>query len=519
MLVKRNKKSSKLIFVIIFIIVFYYMLRVTTLVSNNGGTWTLDYFNTALNELYKINTPIDFSRNNILISAGVSFFILMVYETYKMQNKENIQNYTYGSADWKNANDIKEKRDKNFENNMILTQTELISKNMKISKMNRHVMLIGRPGSGKSRYYFKPNILNANGTIIVTDPKGELLRDCGYSLKKKGYTIKVLNLDDKSCSDCYNPFMYIKENHNSIRYYDEENPIQEDDVMTLINTLMANTKSENIQYASGDPFWEKAEMIYLQALFYYTIRHYDKTHQNFNTVLHLIRLSNPDSTGTSNLDRLFDSWAQNEPEAIGVKQYKHFKVAASAPKMMSTIIMVATARLASFNIREIANLTNTDTMELNRIGMPVDDDSPLLKQINSQTSKHIGNGKVAYFIITKPSNNTFNYLASIFYTQVFETIDENAKLCGGSLATPLEIYMDEWSQLGEIPRFVEELAYLRGLNVGITVGLQSLSQLKQRYKESWETALDCCDSTLFLGGTSKETLEYLVALLRKENLV
>lgn len=310
--------------------------------------------------------------------------------------------------------------------------------------------------------------------------------------------------------------MYIKENHNKNSYYDEEYPIQEDDVMSLINTIMANTKSENIQNTSGDPFWEKAEMIYMQALFYYTFRHYDKAHQNFTTILNLIRLSNPDANGVSSLDKLFDSWAKKEPEAIGVKQYKHFKVAASAPKMMSTIIMVATARIASFNIKEIADMTETDTMELNRIGMPIDDNSPLLKQINSESNKHIGNGKVAYFVITKPSNNTFNYLASIFYTQIFEIIDENSKLCGGSLATPLEIYMDEWSQLGEIPRFVEELAYLRGLNVGITVGLQSLSQLKQKYKDSWESVLDCCDSTLFLGGTSKETLEYLVALLGKK---
>lgn len=446
MLVKRNKKSSKVVFVIVFAIIFYYMLRVMTLVSANSGNWSLDYFTIALNELYKINTPIDLSRNNILASVGVSFFILMIYETYKMQNKKNIQENTYGSAEWRTPNDIKKKRDKKFENNMILTQTELISKNMKISRMNRHVVLIGRPGSGKSRYYFKPNILSANGTIIVTDPKGELLRDCGYSLKKKGYDIKVLNLDDKTCSDCYNPLMYIKENHNA-GYYDEEHPIQEDDVMSLINTIMANTKVEEIKNTSGDPFWNRAEMIYLQSLFYYVLRHYDRAHQNFTTILNLIRLSSPDSTGVSQLDKLFKEWEKEEPDAIGVKQYKHFKVAANAPKMMSTIIMTATARLASFNIKEIANMTDTDTMELNRIGMPLDDNSPLLKQINSESRKTIRNGKVAYFVITKPSNNTFNYLASIFYTQIFEVIDENAKLCGGSLATPLEIYMDEWSQL------------------------------------------------------------------------
>lgn len=448
MLVKKNKKTSKVFIVIVFIIIFYYMLRVMTLVSSNNNSWNLEFFTIALNELYKITTPLEITKTNLLTSFGVSFFILMVYETYHMQSKKNIQENTYGSAEWGNSKDIENKKDKVFENNMILTQTELISKNMKISKMNRHVILIGRPGTGKSRYYFKPNILSANGSIIVTDPKGELLRDCGYSLKKKGYTIKVLNLDEKSNSNHYNPFIYVKETKTFDEVLeDKRQQVQEDDVMTLINTLMANTKSENIESTSGDPFWEKAEMIFLQSLFYYTIRHYQKRHQNFTTILKLIRLSNPDASGVSPLDKLFDNWAQDEPDAVGVKQYKHFKVAASAPKMMSTIIMVATARLAAFNIREVANLTDTDDMELDRIGMPIDNHSPLLKEINVATGKKIKNGKIAYFIITKPSDSTFNFLASIFYTQVFAMIDENAKKCGGSLATPLEIYMDEWAQL------------------------------------------------------------------------
>lgn len=154
MLVKRNKKSSKVILTIILAIVFYYMLRVTTLVSSNGGIWSLDYFTIALNELYKINTPIDFAKQNLYIAIGVSFFIFMVYETYKMQNKKNMQENTYGSAEWKTQKDIKDKKDKNFENNMILTQTELISKNMKVSKMNRHVILLGRPGTRKVEILF-----------------------------------------------------------------------------------------------------------------------------------------------------------------------------------------------------------------------------------------------------------------------------------------------------------------------------------------------------------------------------
>ena len=226
--------------------------------------------------------------------------------------------------------------------------------------------------------------------------------------------------------------MYIRANPNANGYYDMQNPIQEDDVLNLINTLMANTKSENIQNVSGDPFWEKAEQVYLQALFYYTLRHYDKAHQNFTAILNLIRSSSPDATGISKLDRLFNEWEQEEPDAIGVKQYKHLKVAQNAPKMMSTIIMTATARLTPFNIKEIENLTQVDTLELDRIGMPIDDDSPLLKESNKKSNKHIGNGKVAYFIVTKPSTSTYNFLASTFYSQVFEIIDENAKKCGGS---------------------------------------------------------------------------------------
>lgn len=163
-------------------------------------------------------------------------------------------------------------------------------------------------------------MLNANGnTIIVTDPKAELLRDCGYSLKQKGYTIKVLNLDDKTTSNHYNPLVYIKELKTFDEVLEDTSPhhkIQEDDVMTLINTLMANTKSENIENTSGDPFWEKSEMIFLQSLFYYVIRHYDKRHQNFTEILKLIRLSNPDATGVSELDRLFNKWAKQEPDAI-----------------------------------------------------------------------------------------------------------------------------------------------------------------------------------------------------------
>ena len=351
------------------------------------------------------------------------------------------------------------------------------------------------------RYYFKVNLLNANGeTFVVTDPKGELVRDCGMSLINLGYDIRVLNLVDKSKSDHFNPLMYIKKINKTIDNSKETQEwIAEDDVMTLINTIMLNTKSETIESNTGDPFWEKAEMVFLQAIIYYIIFNYEDKEKNFKTVLKLIRLAEPDKEGNSTLSRMFDVWAEKDPENIGVKQWKHFKVSASSPKMMSTIIMTASARLAPFNISEIESMTVDDTMELNRIGGKGDE------------------GKIAYFIINSPNDSTFNFMASILYTQIFSIIDANASKNNGSLSTPVQIYCDEWAQLGVIPRYLENLAYVRGLNCGITTCLQSLSQLKKVYKDNWETALDCSDYVLFLGSRSKETLEYMSSMLGKKS--
>ena len=195
---------------------------------------------------------------------------------------------------------------------------------------------------------------------------------------------------------------------------------------------------------------------------------------------------------------MFKVWETKDPNNIGIKQWKHFKVSASSTKMMSTIIITASARLSPFNIAELEGITINDTMELNRIGAKGDE------------------GKIAYFIINSPNDSTFNFIASIMYTQIFSIIDYNASHNNGSLATPAQIFCDEWAQLGVIPRYLENLAYVRGLNCGVTTSLQSLSQLKKVYKDNWETALDCSDYILFLGSRSKETLEYMSAMLGKK---
>lgn len=512
MIVKRDRKPSYIIVFIIVLIASYYTLRVTTLTEQNGGNFKIEYLSIALDNLHKLTTPLILNQKTLSITLFVSVFLFAIIYNYLISQKKNMQENTYGSSDWEDPKNTKKFRDPILENNQIFTKTEMFSKNMKISKRNRNVCLVGRPGTGKSRYYFKVNLLNTCGeTFIITDPKGELLRDCGMSLINRGYDVRVLNLVDKWKSDHFNPLMYIRKVPKDYTKIDitsnstleeelsaDNSWIAEDDVMTLINTLMQNTKSETIESNTGDPFWEKAEMVFLQAIVYYVIFNYEDKDKNFKTVLELIRLAEPDKDGNSKLSKMFDVWESKDPDNIGVKQWRHFKVSASSPKMMSTIIMTASSRLAPFNIAELEKMTVDDTLELNRIGKKGDE------------------GRIAIFIITSPNNSTFNFLANIVYTQIFSIIDYNASKNNGSLATPCQLFMDEWSQLGIIPRFIEMLAYVRGLNVGITIGLQSLSQLKKAYKDSWETALDCVDYFLFLGSRSKETLEWTSLMVGKK---
>jgi len=501
LLVKREYKISIWIIIFVILTASYYTLRVCSL-SEINGKFEISYLMDVLDNLYKLNTPLIINLKTISTSLFVGLFCWMIIQSYLYQNKKNIQEDTHGSSEWENSKNVKQYCEKELEKNQIFTSTEMFAKNMQISKRNRNVILVGRPGTGKSRYYFKPNLLNANGeTFVVTDPKGELLRDCGMSLINKGYDIRVLDLVDKYKSDHFNPLMYIKKINKVTDLNDNlelKEWIAEDDVMILINTLMQNTKSETIESNTGDPFWEKAEMVFLQSIIYYVIFNYPEKDKNFKTVLELIRLAEPDKNGNSTLSNMFSKWAEKDQNNIGIKQWNHFKVSASSPKMMSTIIMTASARLAPFNISEIEALTVNDTMELNRIGAKGDE------------------GKIAYFIITSPNDSTFNFIANIMYTQIFSIVDLNAKHNNGSLATPCQIFCDEWAQLGVIPRFLENLAYIRGLNCGITTSLQSLSQLKKVYKENWETALDCSDYVLFMGSRSKETLEYFSIMLGKK---
>ena len=500
-------------------------LQLGTLAAENGGKLSLDVISQSADRIFSLTMP-----RVTMQTLGYGFFLgvfaWMIWETLSSRQHRNLQQHAYGSAAWNDSDYTRKIRDKDPSKNWIFTASEIVSMDMAKTGRNRNCCIIGRPGTGKSRYWLTPNILNAGDeTLIITDPKEELLKSLGQSLKMKGFDIRVLNLKSKWRSDHYNPLMYIRKvprealmldlegsdsREEELKRLEEEGRnIAEDDVMSMINAIMANTKSDTIDSNTGDPFWEKAEMVFLQALFYYVFFCKPKNEQNMETVLELIRMGEPDQKGISGLNRIFDEWAARDPNNIGVKQWKHFQVSAKSPKMMSTIIMTASARLAPFNMAEIRNLVTDDTMELDRIGKPMD-----LKDEDGRRK----DGKVAYFIVTNPNDSTFNFMAALMYTQIFNMIDRNAEENGGALATPCNVWMDEFRQLGTIPRFLENWAYVRGLNCGITVILQSLSQFKKIYKDEWETGLDCCDYTLFLGSRSKETLEYMSSLLGKQTL-
>ena len=266
MIVKRERKNYKLRLGIC-ILVFYAVMRVMTLYEATDS-FELEYLNTVFDNLYKIWTPLVFNSRTIMVSFFVTFFCFAWMESMSLKNRKNVQENTHGSSDWGEPSDLKKIHDKEYINNLLLTKTEMLTKDMRKSNLTRHVALIGMPGTGKSRGYFKPNILSANGTLIMTDPKGELLRDTGYSLIQKGYTIKVLNLIDKEKGNRFNPLAYIRPRQIEERQkqrldaifddYSVEGAFKEDDVMTMVNSIMANTKSEQIETATGDPFWESA---------------------------------------------------------------------------------------------------------------------------------------------------------------------------------------------------------------------------------------------------------------------
>ena len=391
----------------------------------------------------------------------------------------------YGSARWGTPEDIKPYIDEDFYNNILLTNTERLTmnsrpKNPKFAR-NKNVLVIGGSGSGKTRFFVKPNLMQMTTSYCVTDPKGTILVECGKMLQKGGYKIRSLNTINFKKSMHYNPFAYIR---------------SEKDILKLVNVIIANTKGDGEK--SGEDFWVKAERLLYCALIGYIYYEAPEEEKNFITLLDLINASEAredDENYKSPVDMLFDRLAEREPEHFAVKQYVKFKQAAG--KTLKSILISCGARLAPFDIKELRDLMEYDELELDTLG----------------------DEKTALFVIISDTDDTFNFVVAIMYSQLFNLLCDKAdNEYGGRLPVHVRCLLDEFSNIGQIPKFEKLIATIRSREISACIILQAQSQLKAGYKDNADTIIGNCDTTLFLGGKEKSTLKELSETLGKETI-
>ena len=422
---------------------------------------------------------------DILIGIGVAALIKFIVYTKGKNAKKFRQGKEYGSARWGTKKDIEPYMDEKFQNNILLTQTERLTMNGRPSNpkyaRNKNVLVIGGSGSGKTRFYVKPNLMQMHSSYCVTDPKGTIVLECGKMLENNGYEIKILNTINFKKSMKYNPFAYIR---------------SEKDILKLVQTIIANTKGEGEK--AGEDFWVKAEKLYYTALIGYIFYEAPREEKNFATLLDMIDASEvreDDETYMNPIDRLFEALEKKEPTHFAVKQYKKYKLAAG--KTAKSILISCGARLAPFDIRELRDLMKEDELELDTLG----------------------DRKSALFVIISDTDDTFNFVVSIMYSQLFNLLCDKADdVYGGRLPVHVRCLLDEFANIGLIPKFEKLIATIRSREISASIILQAQSQLKAIYKDNADTIVGNCDSTLFLGGKEKTTLKELSETLGKETI-
>ncbi len=422
---------------------------------------------------------------DILTGIGVAALIKFIVYTKGKNAKKFRQGKEYGSARWGTRKDIEPYMDEKFQNNILLTQTERLTMNGRPSNpkyaRNKNVLVIGGSGSGKTRFYVKPNLMQMHSSYCVTDPKGTIVIECGKMLEDNGYEIKILNTINFKKSMKYNPFAYLR---------------SEKDILKLVQTIIANTKGEGEK--SGEDFWVKAEKLYYTALIGYIFYEAPQEEKNFATLLDMIDASEvreDDETYMNPIDRLFEALENKEPTHFAVKQYKKYKLAAG--KTAKSILISCGARLAPFDIQELRNLMKEDELELDTLG----------------------DRKTALFVIISDTDDTFNFVVSIMYSQLFNLLCDKADdEYGGRLPIHVRCILDEFANIGLIPKFEKLIATIRSREISASIILQAQSQLKAIYKDNADTIVGNCDSTLFLGGKEKTTLKELSETLGKETI-
>ena len=426
------------------------------------------------------------SFHPIDLCAGVAAALLIRLAVYvKGKNAKKFRkNLEYGSARWGKPEDIAPYVDPKFENNVILTQTErlMMSNRPKDPKTarNKNVLVVGGSGSGKTRFFIKPNLMQLHSSYVVTDPKGSIAVECGKLMLRNGYKVKIFNSINFKKSHHYNPFAYIH---------------SEKDILKLVTTLIANTKGDG---KSGDDFWQKAETLLYTALIGYIHYEAPEEEQNFATLIEFINameVREDDETFENNVDLAFKELASREPNHFAVRQYKKYKLAAG--KTAKSINISCGARLAPFDIQELREITMYDELELDTLG----------------------DRKTALFLIMSDTDSTFNFLISMIYSQLFNLLCEKADdVYGGRLPVHVRCLIDECANIGQIPNLEKLMATIRSREISACLVLQAQSQLKALYKDNADTIIGNCDSSIFLGGKEPGTLKELNQALGKETI-
>ena len=438
------------------------------------GTFPVAFAN-PLPSLHPLDLLIGFS-----CGAGLR---LAVYLRSKNAKKYR-HGMEYGSARWGNAKDIEPFMSPKFADNIILTKTErLMMSNCPPdpkNARNKNVLVVGGSGSGKTRFWLKPNLLQCHSSYVVTDPKGTIVLECGQAMLKNGYKVKILNTINFKKSMHYNPFSYVH---------------SEKDILKLVTTLMTNTKGEG---SGGDPFWEKSERLLLTALIAYL--HYEAPveEQNFATLLEMLntmQVLEDDEEYQNPVDLLFEDLGKKKPNSFAVRQYKFYKLAAG--KTAKSILISCGARLAPFDIQELRDLTMYDELQLDTLG----------------------DKKTVLFLIMSDTDSTFNFLISMVYTQLFNLLCDKADdVYGGKLPIHVRCLIDECANLGQIPNLEKLVATIRSREISACLVLQAKSQLKAIYKDNADTIIGNMDSQIFLGGSEPGTLKDLSEMLGKETI-
>ena len=423
--------------------------------------------------------PID-----LLVGVAVGGALRLAVYLKGKNAKKYRHNAEYGSARWGTHEDIEPFIDKEFSNNMLLSQTERITMNGRPPEpkyaRNKNVLVVGGSGSGKTRFFIKPNALQMNSSLVITDPKGTVVNEIGHALVKNNYRMKIFNTINFKKSMHYNPFAYV---------HDEK------DILKLVTTLIANTKGEG---KGGDEFWEKAEKLLYSALIGYIHYEAPEEEQNFSTLLEMINameVREDDEEFKNPVDLMFDELEEREPDHFAVRQYKKYKL--SAGKTAKSILVSCGARLAPFDIKELREVTAYDELELDTLG----------------------DQKTSLFLIMSDTDATFNFLISMIYTQLFNLLCEKADdVYGGRLPVHVTCLIDEMANIGQIPNLEKLMATIRSREISACLVLQAKSQLKAIYKDNADTIIGNCDSQIFLGGSEQTTLKDLNTTLGKETI-